>query len=406
MPPEKQREPLTKVKKKTEIGYCGNVHPAVSVDQLIENLRRHTAAVKKLLEMDQPMPFGIWASATALEELQSPQSLSRLKDALDQSQLVPFTVNGFPFGDFHQSVVKRSVYSPDWSSSQRLAYTLQLADLHHDLLSSDANAVSTISTLPLGWPAKEWGNDESRRDEFFKRCAENLRTCAKELNQRYQQTGRRHVICIEPEPGCVLDCCRDIVNFFERFLFSSDAELIQNHIGVCHDICHSAVMFESQNEAIAAYCNAGIQVGKVQVSSAVEVDFDGLDAAGEIEARKQLSSFNESKYLHQTSVQHAGGDRSFFVDLPDALAAEDGGGVWRVHFHVPVFYEGSEVIGTTQHCIRDCLEALSDHGVAVNHFEVETYAWSVLPETVFSGSLNEGIAEEIRWFKNLISQEA
>ena len=391
------------MKKNPEIGYCGNVHPAISVDQLIENLQQHTAAVKQLLGMDQHMPFGIWTSATALEELQSPESLLRLKDALKQNQLVPFTVNGFPFGDFHQTVVKRSVYSPDWSSSQRLAYTLQLADLHHALLPPDA--VSTISTLPLGWPAEGWENDGSLADVFFKRCAENLTQCATELDRRLQDTGRRHVICIEPEPGCVLDCCGDIVNFFERYLFPSGQALIQNHIGVCHDVCHSAVMFESQDEAIAAYANAGIQVGKVQVSSAVEVDFDRLDEAGKKETRKQLSSFSEPKYLHQTSVQHSGGQRDFFVDLPDALAAGSDTGVWRVHFHVPIFYEGSEVIGTTQSCIGDCLEAMGKHNVDTNHFEVETYAWPVLPKGIFSGSLNEGIAKEIRWFKNLISQE-
>lgn len=391
------------MKKNPEIGYCGNVHPAISVDQLIENLQQHTAAVRQLLALDQPMPFGIWASATALEQLQDPESLSRLKAALDQNQLVPFTVNGFPFGDFHQSVVKQSVYAPDWSSSQRLAYTLRLADLHHELLPPDA--VSTISTLPLGWPAEEWIRDGSPPEEFFNRCAENLATCASELDQRFQRTGRRHVVCIEPEPGCVLDCCGDVVEFFERYLIPIDQSLIKNHIGVCHDVCHSAVMFESQEEAISAYSETGIKVGKVQVSSAVEVDFDRLDAEGTREARKQLNSFSEPKYLHQTSVQYKDGNRDFFVDLPDALAADIDTGIWRVHFHVPIFYNGSEVIGTTQRCIGECLEAMNKHKVDANHFEVETYAWPVLPEGIFSGSVNDGIAKEIRWFKNLISQE-
>lgn len=385
------------------IGYCGNVHSAVSVDQLIENLEQHTALVSKLLAMDEPMPFGIWASAKALEQLQDAQSLLRLKNVLNQNQLVPFTVNGFPFGDFHQRVVKQSVYSPDWSTSQRLAYTLQLADLHHELLPSAA--VSTISTLPLGWPSRQW-RDRSPPDEYLQRCAENLTTCATELDRRYQQTGRRHVICVEPEPGCVLDCCGDVVKFFERYLFPGSESLVQDHIGVCHDICHSAVMFESQAEAIGAYANAGIQVAKVQVSSAVEVDFDRLDKEVKKEARKQLRLFSEPKYLHQTSVQYADGERAFFVDLPDALAAENDTGMWRVHFHVPIFYEGSQMIGTTQTCIGDCLKAMAEHHVDTNHFEVETYAWPVLPEAIFSGSLHEGIAKEIRWFKNLISQQA
>jgi sugar phosphate isomerase/epimerase len=391
------------LKKNPEIGYCGNVHPAISVDQLMANLQQHTAEVKRLIGADGRMPFGIWVSATALEQLQSRESLLRLKATLEQNQLVPFTINGFPFGDFHQAVVKRSVYLPDWTSSQRLDYTLRLADLHHELLPPDA--VSTISTLPLGWPADEWADKASPPEGFFKRCAENLITCARELDRRYQQTGRRHIVCIEPEPGCVLDCCGDVVNFFERYLFSSNQTVVRKHIGVCHDICHSAVMFESQDEAIAAYANAGIQVGKIQVSSAVEVDFDRLDVAGRKEAREQLSGFNEPKYLHQTSVQDASGKREFFVDLPEALAADINTGVWRVHFHVPIFYQGSGLIGTTQPCIGQCLEAMRKHNVDAPHFEVETYAWPVLPKGIFAGTLTEGIAEEIRWFKNLISQE-
>jgi len=264
--------------------------------------------------------------------------------------------------------------------------------------------LSTISTLPLGWPSDSF-DDERALEGFFKQCAENLISCAQQLDQRYQQTGRRHMICIEPEPGCILDCCGDVVEFFERYLFPGAQSLIEDYIGVCHDVCHSAVMFESQEEAIAAYRGAGIQVGKVQVSSAVEVDFDGMDGAGKQEARKQLIDFSEPKYLHQTSVRYANGQRQFFVDLPDALAADIDTGVWRIHFHVPVFYEGSGVIGTTQNCISECLDAIRKHDVTVNHFEVETYAWPVLPEGIFSGSLDQGIAQEVRWFKNLISQK-
>ena len=383
-----------------QIGYCGNVHPALSIDQLIDNLQQHTTRVKHLLGKDLPMPFGIWLSETALSELHSPKHLQRLKDTLNQLQLIPFTVNGFPFGDFHQPVVKHSVYLPDWTDARRLNYTLQLADLHHQLL--PAETLSTISTLPLGWPG-----DGAPTSKFFQRCAKNLATCATELQQRFESTGRRHLICIEPEPGCVLDCCTDMVEFFQQYLFpnSKSESAIRNHIGICHDVCHSAVMFESQEEAIRAYCSAGIAVGKIQVSSALEVNFDQLNQSEAINARKQLATFVEPKYLHQTTIQNFAGEREFYVDLPDALAANQGTGVWRVHFHVPIFYEGSAAIGTTQQCISQCLAAINTHDINVDHFEVETYAWPVLPAGIFTDSIDEGIAKEIRWFENLLSQE-
>ena len=312
--------------------------------------------------------------------------------------MIPFTVNGFPFGDFHQPVVKQSVYLPDWTDSRRLNYTLQLADLHHQLLPADA--VSTISTLPLGWPS-----DTPPSQQFFERCAENLATCAAELHRRYAETGRRHLICIEPEPGCVLDCCGDVVEFFEQYLFSRSDSAIRNHIGICHDVCHSAVMFESQEEAIAAYSNAGIVVGKVQVSSAVEVNFDKLSPSEAEDARRQLSTFVEPKYLHQTMVRESARGSKFYVDLPDALAANRGTGVWRIHFHVPIFYGGSAAIGTTQQCISECLAAIRTHNINVDHFEVETYAWPVLPPGIFTGTIDQGIAKEICWFEKLLSQE-
>ena len=34
---------------------------------------------------------------------------------------MPFTFNGFPYGDFHQSVVKHRVYEPTWADAERLA---------------------------------------------------------------------------------------------------------------------------------------------------------------------------------------------------------------------------------------------------------------------------------------------
>src|SRR5690606_39102934 len=119
---------------------------------------------------------------------------------------------------------------------------------------------------------------------------------------------------------------------------------------VCHDVCHSAVMFEPQAEAIDAYRRAGITVGKVQVSSAVR--------APEMtpEAREQLSRFDEPRYLHQTCVRRSpDAEPTFYEDLPQALASEPDGGEWRVHFHVPVYLESFGHLETSRADILECL---------------------------------------------------
>ena len=402
-----------------QIGYCGNVHPAVTVEQLIGNIESFTALIAQKVFPDNVMPFGIWLSKTALDQLQTPAQINRLRQTLQQSRLTPFTINGFPFGDFHQPVVKRSVYQPTWADPARLDFTCALAALHDRLL--PAQQASTISTLPLGWPNK---NGESlaykgkrlplaqKADvEFLESCGRNLRKCATELAHRFDETGRHTMICIEPEPGCVLDTAEDVCEFFARYLVdassTSAAEHARAHIGVCHDVCHSAVMFEDQDHAIKAYRDAGIAIGKVQVSSAVEVDFDGLDAEQKQAAWSSLQTFSEPKYLHQTCVK-IGDDVSFFEDLGVALKfATRQTGQWRVHFHVPVFASELGDIGTTQACIGQCIDAIfgdrADGPPAPpQHFEVETYAWSVLPDHLRTESLVDGIAEELQWFSRLL----
>ena len=115
----------------------------------------------------------------------------------------------------------------------------------------------------------------------------------------------------------------------------------------------------------------------------------------ELMERDQLLAFDEPRYLHQTVVRDGAGAQRFYDDLPEALATERPEGRWRVHFHVPLFLEAAGAVGTTQHEVATCLEVLADE--PVTHWEVETYAWDVLPEPLRSGTLAEGIARELDW---------
>ena len=403
-----------------QIGYCGNVHPALTVDHVLDNVQLHASTVRNLSCPDETLPFGIWVSKTALDQLQSETNVQRLRGAMQQHHVNPFTINGFPFGDFHQPVVKQTVYQPDWSTDQRLDYTLKLANLHDELLPH--GQPSTISTLPLGWPHKN-GKAISYAQEclplkqkadnvFLTACANQLRSCAISLAELKIQTGRHCTICIEPEPGCVLDTAEDLCQFFNEYLFSgSDAITVQSHIGVCHDVCHSAVMFEHQADAIEAYADSGIAIGKVQVSSAVEVDFGSLDDQQKLRSLRMLSQFSEPKYLHQTCIKVAG-EIVFFSDLSEAIEAHpDPDGVWRVHFHVPIFASSLGEIGTTQSAIAECIQALelqaekdmgSNRLAFPQHFEIETYAWNVLPLAHRGQTLTTDIAKEISWFRTLV----
>jgi hypothetical protein len=220
------------------------------------------------------------------------------------------------------------------------------------------------------------------------------------------ESGRLISLCLEPEPGCYLQYSADIVRFFDAYLLAEgDEAAVRRHLRVCHDVCHAAVMFEEQDDVLRRYRAAGIEVGKVQISAAIHVPLDRPDENQRGQTIEQLSQFAEDRYLHQTVVRQDGAER-FFEDLPLALAAASrppaAPGPWRIHFHVPIYLDRFGNLETTQGDILRCLEAARDLS-RVNHFEVETYAWTVLPPELQQRRLADGIAAEMHWFDGALT---
>ncbi len=403
------------------IGYCTNVHAGTDLATIREKLLAHAGAIAShRLRRDPRTPqlgVGLWIPASAAAELSGEGAAEEFARWLRDQHLFPLTVNGFPYDNFHLPVVKHRVYRPAWWETSRLEYTVQLARLLDRMLPRDGS-VGSISTLPLGWPGPLGRSeaDEAASDaENIARAGANLRSLAAELQQLERQTGRRIVVAIEPEPGCLLDRCGDLVRFFEQQLPEVNH---RRYLTVCHDVCHSAVMFESQTEALATYRQAGIAVGKVQISSAIDVPLVEYTAEQRVAAIEQLSQFAEDRYLHQTGVVDAAGQFRLVEDLPLWLATVAGRGEQvdehlRIHFHVPVFRTELGALRSTQSAIRECVAGLqrADAPGFTGHYEVETYAWTVLPETVTTEStaaageltgLAAGIARELDWFEFLL----
>ncbi|MEX0655830.1 MAG: metabolite traffic protein EboE [Phycisphaeraceae bacterium] len=383
------------------LGYCTNVHAGAGYDQTLANLRDHALPVKAQVSPDQPMGIGLWLSAQAARELIDTQRIDHLRTFLDDHGLVAFTLNGFPFGDFHERVVKHDVYQPDWRQQARLDYTLDLVHILGALLPEGVEG--SISTLPLGWPSlmREGGGIEAAE----RAAAARLLDLVHHLARAELDTGKLIHVALEPEPGCLLDRGDDVIRFFNRHLLdNADEQSVRAYLRICHDVCHAAVMFEDQAALLRRYEQAGLKVGKVQVSSAVRVDFDALDTVGRAEAVQQLRGFAEDRYLHQTMVRRADGEMTFYDDLPEALKREpEPGGEWRVHFHVPIYLERFGRLETTQSMIDGCLPVARAMGV--QHFEAETYAWGVLPPALRVDRLADGIAKELAWLNERMTTQ-
>lgn len=378
-----------------QIGYCTNVHAGADLAATRANLERYALAVKARVSPDRPMGVGLWLSAAAARKLLAEQQAEAFAGWLRDVGLVPFTLNGFPHGDFHQAVVKHRVYEPTWYDPERLRYTLDLITIHNALLPPGMEG--SISTLPLAW------GQPAPAGEQLALAAKHLGQVAEHLSKLEQRSGRLIYLSLEPEPGCVLQRSGDVVRFFqEHWLRGGEEAAVRRHLRVCHDVCHAVVMFEEQADVLKAYRAAGIEVGKVQVSSAVTVPWDQIAPDDRRAAVEQLASFAEDRYLHQTLVRdRADAAPVFHEDLPRALRTVTDprqlSGEWRIHFHVPVYLERFGHLSSSRSAIDECLKAARQHPT-MHHFEVETYAWGVLPAELRQPDLARGIAEEMKWF--------
>jgi sugar phosphate isomerase/epimerase len=376
------------------LAYCTNVHAGADLESTLVNLQQHAVAVKANVAPDQPMGIGLWLAAKAARQLAESGRSRELAAWLDERGLIPVTLNGFPYGNFHQAVVKYDVYQPTWFDPARVAYTRDLIRILDTVL--PAGLEGSLSTLPIAW-----NRPRPDRDQLAL-AARHLADLAGELHQLEQRTGRLIYLCLEPEPGCVLQRCDDVLRFFREHLYlNRDPELVNRYLRVCHDVCHTAVMYEDQAHVLQRYAEAGIAVGKVQVSSAIELDLRTMPAEQRMEARRQLAQFAEDRYLHQTTIRQAGvRELRFHDDLPLALAATTGhepvDSQWRVHFHVPIHVPQLGALKSTRDDILSCLRAARCQP-QLCHFEVETYAWSVLPSELRQTELAAGIAAELLW---------
>jgi sugar phosphate isomerase/epimerase len=367
-----------------QLGYCTNVSPGESLADVERSLQL-AAKVRARLAVES-LGLGLYLSHRAALEVDP----GRLRGQLESLGLHCFTLNGFPFGGFHETRVKEAVYRPDWTSAARLEHTLRLAEILEAVAPADV-AAPTISTVPLGWRI---GWDASSTEA----AATALVRLARELHERAQRGGRPIRVCVEPEPGCVVERTDDLVRFFEGPLAHAaepGGELVRRHLGLCWDTCHLAVGFEEPEDVLSSLSSAGIVVGKVQVSSALEVREPGDPAVLE-----RLRVFDEPRYLHQ--VRTATGEAT--DDLPEAIATLPRDHPWRVHFHVPIDREVAGPLGTTHRDLDRTLGVLVRAGVT-SQYEVETYTWSVLPEAERPGddqALAEGLAREVSWARKRI----
>lgn len=377
------------------LAYCMNVHPGGTVAATLDAIETTVLPLRERLRHVGPFGLGLRFSEAGLEDKESVwRAVRRLQSACLEQDLVPFTGNAFVLGDFHGRPVKEGVYAPPWSDPLRLAYTNRFANTLGLLGSGSAHAPGalSLSTAPLTWRA--WDPERMSEED----AARALAACAERLRSVSEMTVAPLRLALEPEPGCAIQTVEEAIAFFQGPLAEALADYApeaRDHVGLCYDVCHQAVVHEDPDAGLDALAAAGIRIVKVQASCALELD-DPEDEA----ARAALAAFDEPVYLHQVGARDAEGGLHVAADLPAALADPAWRALrpWRVHFHVPVFRErAASALRTTRPFLERVLTRVAAGGVT-DHLEIETYTWDVLPaverEDGAGSDLVEALAKE------------
>lgn len=382
--------------KPLHLTYCLNVHPGELWPENLEAIRTHGCAIRDRVAAGKPFGLGLRLSRRAADALSQPEALAGFRDFMKANALYAFTINGFPYGNFHGKPVKTEVYRPDWSTRERLDYTVDLARILAGLLPEGTEG--SISTLPLGY---------GRSPGLLSRTADilNLADCAVALHALHNETGREIHIGLEPEPDCLLETTADVLHFFDGPLLETGVPrvasrlccdrrtaetILRRHIGVCFDTCHLAIQFENLADSLTRLTRQGIRISKVQLSAALEA------RPGEPTLRR-LNDFLDPVYLHQVKVlQVPSGRCQSYPDLSDALKGGPSSGLWRIHFHLPLYYPGDGLLNSTTTAMgAEFWQVLKS--APVSHWEIETYTFHVLPPAMQAGGIDSSIMREYDW---------
>jgi hypothetical protein len=385
--------------------YCTNIHAADGWAAVFANLQKYAPALKARLSPAAPFGVGLRLSAREARELLDGGGIGELRAFLDREGLYVAIINGFPYGHFHGTPVKQTVYAPDWRDPARVGYTVDLIEILGRLLPDGVDG--GVSTAPMSYKPWMAGADASA----WRSIAQHVARVAEVLVRLRQSRGTLIHLDIEPEPDCSLENTDESIEFFDRWLVpvgapalasalgvsSAHAErYLREHIRLCFDCCHFAVEFEDPEAALDRFARAGIGIGRVQLSSALRAVFLPLERQQAMAMADALRPFADQTYLHQVVELH-NGSLHRYPDLDVALEhlGAEFPDEWRIHFHVPLFAREYEAFSSTQDYVRTVIDLARERRFT-HHLEIETYTWDVLPKGL-KLDLLDSIGREYDW---------
>lgn len=396
--------------KSGHLTYCTNIHAGESWPDHFAALQNHFPFIKNQVSPASPMGLGLRLSNEASMELIKEENLDNFKQWLQENNAYVFTMNGFPYGNFHRTKVKENVHTPDWLTEDRVAYTNRLFNILVSLLPDEMDG--GVSTNPISY--RHWFQTPEEFQEAKKSGTENMIRVVENLIQINKSTGKILHLDVEPEPDGMLETGEEFIYWFENDLLkmgipliekklnisSAEAEeSIRQHLRLCYDVCHFAIGYEPHQKVIEQLLQRKIKIGKIQISAALKAL---VNPENKSKIKESFAHFNEPTYLHQVVAKMNDGKLLRYPDLPEAINDNQDDEVkeWRAHFHVPVFAKDFGLLSSTQDEIKEVL-TIQKSNPFTQHLEVETYTWEVLPQHL-KLPIGESICRELEWVQQIL----
>ena len=295
--------------------YSLNVYPGNSWIEKLECIKEKLLIIRRGVGAKEEFAIGLWLDHLSVNYLKQKENLRSFQRYLRENHYYVFTINAFPYGEFHAKRVKEQVYLPDWTSQNRVSYTLDIAEILAEILPEGVSG--SISTVPGSY--KSFIQEKAQEEEI----AKNLLKVAKHLQSIEKSTGKRIELAIEMEPDCLWESPQEFALFYQEYIEKED---FFKYIGVCYDTCHQELTGNLPGQGIEILQNDQIPISKIQLSACIKAP---------CKLQQGLNIFQDDVYLHQTRTFQGDKLIDSFQDLPQAMEKADRNEDWKIHYHVP-----------------------------------------------------------------------
>ncbi len=373
------------------ITYCSNIFKEKNTKKLINKLNEYIFFIKKKLKIKK-ISLGLCLSNEIVKNLLKYENAENFTNWLKYNQIYLSSINGFVYQNFHTRHIKEKIYYPDWSSLKRLNYTQKIIDFLLKI-QNNTNDIS-ISTLPISF--KNWMNNRNKKYIYFYSSINFIKIVKKLISiKKYIH------IDIEPEPGCLIESIQEFYNFYYKWLKkiymqnkNNKYSNLKKHITLCYDICHALVSYDSYQNIIKK-----IKIGKVQISSAIEIINNDTNRISNI---NELSFLNESNFLHQNTTIDKNNkiikkniDINLLINKPIPLDTKT-----RIHCHMPIYLKKYNNLIITQQETKNILIDILKN-LNVKHIELESYTYNMILKQKKLNSILKEYLLIIKWLKNV-----